>query len=80
MVTVKLYGALRLRCGLKEMTFYASSVKEACQLLARATGVDMKEFKKSSFFINGKEVKVGAALNAGDELVLLAPPQGGLVK
>lgn len=80
MINVKLYGALRLRCGLKEISFYASSVKEACQLLARATGSDLKEFKKCSFFVNGKEVSVGEALTSGDELVLLAPPQGGLAK
>lgn len=80
MIDVKLYGSLRLRYGLKEISFYASSVKEACQLLARATGADLKEFKKCSFFVNGKEVSIGATLSSGDQLTLLAPPQGGLAK
>ena len=80
MINVKIYGSLRLRYGLKEMSFYADSVKEACLLLARATGADVREFKKCSFFVNGKEVTVGSVLRSGDELVLLAPPQGGLAK
>ena len=48
MVTIKLFGSMRLKTGFKEMEAYASSVSEACGLLARATGHDKKEFKNCS--------------------------------
>ena len=80
MITIRLFGSLRLKTGLKEMSVYASDVAEVCRLLARATGCNIKEFKKCIFFINGKEAGKKASLSEGDELVVLAPPQGGLAK
>ena len=77
MITIKLFGTLRLRTGFKEMQLYASDIEEVCLLLARVTGWGIKEFKACSFFLNGKEVKRSAKLKEGDEVVLLSPPKGG---
>lgn len=77
MVTIKLFGSLRLKTGFKEMQAYASSVSEACGLLARATGYDKKEFKNCLFVINGRHAKYSSALSEGDELILMSPSGGG---
>ena len=77
MVTIKLFGSLRLKTGFKEMQAYASSVAEACGLLARATGYDKKEFKNCLFVINGRRSKYSSPLKEGDELILMSPSGGG---
>ena len=77
MVTIKLFGSLRLKTGFREMQAYASSVSEACGLLARATGYDKKEFNNCLFVINGRHAKYSSALNEGDELILMSPSGGG---
>ena len=77
MVTIKIYGTLRLKCGLGQLETYTGSIKDACRLLALATGTPEKEFKHCTFAVNGKKVGFSAKLKDGDELVLLAPSGGG---
>lgn len=77
MVSIKLFGSLRLKTGFKGMEAYVSTVREACEVLARATGWDEKDFKRCVFMINGKQSKLSASLSEGDELVLMAPSGGG---
>lgn len=77
MIKIKLFGALRLKCGLAGLEVYAGSVKEACRLLSKATGYPEKEFKNCTFMVNGKNVKYSAKLHEGDELMLLSPSGGG---
>lgn len=80
MVTIKLFGSLRLKTGCKGLEVQASdapSVKAVCQLLAEETGHSIKEFKNCVFMINGKPGKFSSALKDGDELVLLAAAGGG---
>ena len=77
MVTMKVYGTLRLKCGLGQMEAYTDSIKDACRLLALATGTPEKEFKHCKFAVNGKKVSYSAKLKDGDELVFLAPSGGG---
>ena len=77
MVTIKIYGTLRLKCGLGQMEAYTGSIKDACRILARATGTPEKEFKHCTFAVNGKKVPYGTSLKDGDELVFLAPSGGG---
>ncbi len=77
MVTIKIYGTLRLKCGLGQMETYTSSIKDACRLLALATGTPEKEFRHCTFAVNGKKVGLSTALKDGDELVFLAPSGGG---
>ena len=77
MVTIKIYGTLRLKCGLGQMEAYTGSIKDACRILALATGTPEKEFKHCTFAVNGKKVPFGTSLKDGDELVFLAPSGGG---
>lgn len=77
MVTIKVYGTLRLKCGLGQMEAYTDSIKDACRILALATGTPEKEFKHCTFAVNGKKVGYSTRLKDGDELVFLAPSGGG---
>jgi molybdopterin converting factor small subunit len=77
MVTIKIYGTLRLKCGLGYMETYTDTIKDACRLLSLATGTPEKEFRHCNFAVNGKKVGIGTKLSDGDELVLLAPSGGG---
>jgi len=77
MIKIKLFGALRLKCGIAAMDVYAMNVKEACRLLSKATGYPEKEFKNCTFMINGKSVRYSAKLHDGDELTLMSPSGGG---
>lgn len=77
MVTIKIYGTLRLKCGMGRLETYTDSIKDACRLLALATGTPEKEFRRCKFAVNGQKAGLGAKLNDGDELVLLAPSGGG---
>ena len=77
MVTIKIYGTLRLKCGLGQMESYTDSIKHACRILALATGTPEMEFKHCTFAVNGKKVGLSTRLKDGDELVFLAPSGGG---
>ncbi len=77
MVTIKLFGAMRLKCGIKIMEAYTDSVKDACRILSKATGFPEKDFKNCLFTINGQNAKYSSKLSDGDELVFLTPSGGG---
>ena len=80
MVTIKLFGSLRLKTGCKGLEVSLSDVRDvkgACQLLADETGRSAKEFRNCVFMINGKPGRLSSALRDGDELVLLAAAGGG---
>lgn len=77
MVKIKLFGSLRLKCGLPGMEVYTRSVKDACRLLSKATGFPVKEFKNCIIMVNGQNAKYTTALKPGDEVVFLAPSGGG---
>lgn len=77
MVTIKLFGSMRLKTGCKGLEVEAADVKSACQALADVTGVAAKEFKNCVVMINGKQGKYTSKLSDGDELVLMAAAGGG---
>ena len=77
MVNIKLFGALRLKCGISHMEVYSSSVKDACRLLSKATGFPEKDFKNCMFMINGQNARYSSKLEDGAELVFLTPSGGG---
>ena len=77
MVTIKLFGSLRLKTGFKGMEADISRVKDSFPLLAEATGLKEKEFKQCVLMVNGKQSKANTMLLDGDELVLLTPAGGG---
>ena len=77
MVTIKLFGSMRLKTGCKGLEADVADVKAACQVLADATGHNVKDFKNCVVMINGKQAKHSSKLSDGDELVLMAAAGGG---
>lgn len=77
MVTIKLYGTLRLKTGCRSIKAAASTVKEGCEAISEATGIPFKEVKKCITVVNGTQTKLSAPLQDGDELALFSPSGGG---
>ena len=77
MVKIKLFGTLRLKTGFKEMEADISSIREAWPLLAKATDLSAREFKKCIIAVNGVPCKASAKLSDGDEITLFSPSGGG---
>ena len=83
MVSVKLFGALRLRSGLKEYQLEAKNLDELYARLAEisaGTGLEpvtVKDLRTCIVMINGKQCRPRHALSDGDAVVLLTPASGG---
>ena len=77
MVSVKMFGPLRLKTEFRDFTAELHSVREACAMIAKRTGFPEKEFRACVFMVNGTPAKIGTKLHDGDELVFLAPSGGG---
>ena len=84
MVTVKLFGTLRLDCGVKSLSVEARSVKELYPLVLREilsvrpdSGVTEAALRGCHVAVNGKQVTARAALRDGDEVWLFPPVAGG---
>lgn len=78
MITVKLFGLLRLDTGIRELELEAGSVKEVyAAILARTDAVSEKDLKSCIVLINGKQGSKRTRLNPGDEVTLLSPVAGG---
>ena len=76
MITVKLYGLLRIESGIKEKQLEASSVKEVWEQLA-GCGIDRKDLNGSVILINGNNANRKSKLTDGDTVVLMSPVAGG---
>ena len=83
MVTVKLFGALRLRSGLKEYQLEARDLSELYAQLAKISDgigmepVTVKDLRTCIVMINGKQCGPHHSLADGDTVVLLTPASGG---
>ena len=83
MVHVKLFGALRLRSGLKDYQLEAKNLDELYAQLAQLstqTGgkqVTVKDLRACIVMINGEQCRPRHALSDGDTVVLLTPASGG---
>lgn len=83
MVTVKLFGALRLRSGLKEYRLEANNLNELYAQLAElsnqagAQPVSVRDLRDCIVMINGKQCRPRHPLSDGDQVVLLTPAGGG---
>jgi molybdopterin converting factor small subunit len=60
MITVKLFGLLRLNSGIREKQLEAATVKEALAVLTRE-GISPKELDGCVIFVNGKNASSAAA-------------------
>ena len=76
MITVKLFGLLRLESGIKERQMEAASVKKVLQALAEA-GISYKDLSGCVIFVNGEASNKRRKLKDGDTVVLMPPVAGG---
>ena len=76
MITIKLYGLLRIDSGIKERKIEAASIKEVFGDLARQ-GVSQKDLDGCIILINGKPASKRRSLHNGDVVQLMSPVAGG---
>ena len=76
MITVKLYGLLRIESEIKEKHLEASSVREVLQILANC-GISKKDLNGCIILINGKSANKTSKLTDGDTVIFLSPVAGG---
>ena len=76
MITVKLYGLLRIESGIKEKQLEAAVVKEVLDQLV-ACGIDRKDLSGCVILVNGSSANKRSKLTDGDTVVLMSPVAGG---
>ena len=76
MITVKLYGLLRIESGIKEKQLEAATVKEVLDALA-ACGIPRNDVNGCIILVNGKSANKRSKLSDGDTVVLMSPVAGG---
>ena len=76
MITVKLYGLMRIESGIKEKQLEAATVKEVLDQLV-GCGIDRKELNGCVILVNGTSAKKQTKLHDGDAVVLMSPVAGG---
>ena len=76
MITVRLYGLLRLDSGIREMQMDASSVKDVLQALSDR-GIPKSILDGCVILINGISANKRSRLADGDTVVLMSPVAGG---
>ncbi len=78
MITVKLFGLLRLESGIKELRLEADSVAQVQKILcSRSDRITKKEIEGCVILINGKPGNKRSRLDDGDQVVLMSPVAGG---
>ena len=76
MITVKLYGLLRLDHGIREKQLEAKTVKDVLDTLADC-GIPRRELGGCVILVNGNSAGKRSRLTDGDTVVLLSPVAGG---
>ena len=76
MITVKLYGLLRIESGIKQKQLEARTVKEVLLFLTEC-GIPRKDLDGCIILINGKSAHRRSKLTDGDIVVLMSPVAGG---
>ena len=76
MITVKLYGLLRIESGIREKQLEAATVKEMLDLLTNC-GIDRKDLYGCVILVNGEPASKRSKLTEGDRVVLMSPVAGG---
>jgi len=76
MITVKLYGLLRIESGIKEKQVEAESVKDVLEILAKC-GISRNDLAGCLIMVNGSSAKKRTKLTDGDTVVLMSPVAGG---
>ena len=76
MITVKLYGLLRINSGIKERQIEAASMKDVWNDLM-AQGIYKKDLNGCIILINQKSANKKSKLTDGDVVQLMSPVAGG---
>lgn len=76
MITVKLFGLLRLESGIKQRQLEAACVKDVLRQLA-CEGISQKDLNGCVIFVNGESANKRKTLTDGDTVVLMPPVAGG---
>ena len=76
MITVKLYGLLRIESGIREKQLEATTVKDVLEQLALC-GIDRRKLDGCVILVNGKNAIKRSKLKDGDNVVLMSPVAGG---
>ena len=76
MITVKLYGLLRIDSGIKERKIEAAAMKDVFQDLMQQ-GISQAELNGCIILINGKPANKRSSLQSGDVVQLMSPVAGG---
>lgn len=76
MITVKLYGLLRLDSGIKQRQLEAETVKDVLDDLVRQ-GIPRQTVNSCVMLVNGKPANKRRKLVDGDVVQLLSPVAGG---
>ena len=76
MITVKLYGLLRLDSGIKERQLEVATVGQVLDYLQQQ-GISRKDLSGAVVLVNGKNANKRQKLNNGDLVQLLSPVAGG---
>lgn len=78
MITVKLYGLLRLDAGVREMEVKASTVTELYFRISQQNPrVSKKDLEGCVLLVNGKVSNKRVKLKDGDAVQLMPPVAGG---
>lgn len=75
MITVRVFGLLRLDSGISWLELEGGTVGEILERLPEA--LDKKKIGRYTLLVNGKPANVKTGLKDGDELYILSPVAGG---
>jgi len=76
MITVKLYGLLRIESGIKEKQLEADTVAQVLDALAEC-GIPKRELRSCVILLDGKSASKRSKLKNGDTVILMSPVAGG---
>ena len=76
MITVKLYGLLRIESGIKQKQLEAHTVKDVLILLKKC-GIPRKDLDGCVILVNGVNKSKQTKLQDGDTVVLMSPVASG---
>ena len=75
MITVKLFGLVRLETGIKELQIDATTVRELRKALTRY--IPEEKVKGCVLLVNGRQTNQFTKLKDGDQVMLMPPVAGG---
>ena len=76
MITIKLYGLLRIESGIREKQINAKTVKEVLDAM-EGYGLSRTDLDGCVIFINGNSASKRSHVTDGDTVVLMSPVAGG---